>query len=315
MTTIIDTAKALEAGLLQRIAPANKPLLDQLGLLSEFPGVWVGTGFNVIFRPNRQNHGIFFLQLSPTVETLEFSPIGGAVPNRGSLQNDIFLHGIHYLQRVSDASSHAPLHIEPGFWMHVPATTQPPQAETYVRQSTIPHGDSLIAPSTFFKALGGGPTLSAVDATPFLVNLPIPGLNAPNPVSQFPLGYLDPFINPTSPPGMPALPPGISMSQVVKNPVLLLQQAIQEQHISHTTVIQVSTAGSSEAVGAFGGIVNIPFVNKNASTVQVDAIFWIETVQTAADTSFQQLQYVQRVMLDFDGVHWPHFSVATLVKQ
>jgi hypothetical protein len=27
-----------------------------------------------------------------------------------------------------------------------------------------------------------------------------------------------------------------------------------------------------------------------------------------------QLQYVQRVILDFDNTHWPHFSVATLAK-
>jgi hypothetical protein len=35
---------------------------------------------------------------------------------------------------------------------------------------------------------------------------------------------------------------------------------------------------------------------------------------TFPDREFLQLQYVQRVILDFDGVHWPHFSVATLVK-
>jgi hypothetical protein len=47
----------------------------------------------------------------------------------------------------------------------------------------------------------------------------------------------------------------------------------------------------------------------------MDAIFWIETVQLADGSSFLQLQYVQRVILDFLGIHWPHISVATLVKQ
>ena len=28
-----------------------------------------------------------------------------------------------------------------------------------------------------------------------------------------------------------------------------------------------------------------------------------------------QLQYTQRVMLDFNGIHWPHVTVATLRKQ
>jgi hypothetical protein len=46
----------------------------------------------------------------------------------------------------------------------------------------------------------------------------------------------------------------------------------------------------------------------------MDAIFWIETVQRPDGRKFLQLQYVQRVILDFIGIHWPHISVATLVK-
>jgi hypothetical protein len=64
-----------------------------------------------------------------------------------------------------------------------------------------------------------------------------------------------------------------------------------------------------------GGIVNIPFVVKNANAVQMDAIFWIETVKHPLDTEFFQLQYIQRVILDFDKIHWPHISVATLIKE
>jgi hypothetical protein len=53
----------------------------------------------------------------------------------------------------------------------------------------------------------------------------------------------------------------------------------------------------------------------------MDAIFWIETVQPTNGDPFLQLQYVQRVILDFPPkpdapiIHWPHISVATLVKQ
>lgn len=295
--------------LLRRIAPAGKEVLNALGLLSELPGTWVGTGFNLIARPDKQNGGIFFLQLDATIETLEFTPIGGAVPNRGSEQGDIFLHGVSYLQRVSDAATHAALHIEPGFWMHVPETTAPPQKQTYVRQSTIPHGDSLIAQSIFFQEAPGGPTLDPVDTLPFLIKpgVPIPGLNKvpnPDPVENK-LGYVDPYLNPTLPAGLPA---GLDGEAVVRNPVLLLKSAIRGQDISRTVVLDVSTATN-------GGIVNIPFVVKNANAIQLDAIFWIETVSTGGGTSFQQLQYVQRVILDFDGIHWPHVSVATLVKQ
>lgn len=305
MTSKIATVRPLD--LLQRIAPKNSAVLDELGLLSCFAGTWVGSGFNLIARPDKQNNQVFFLMLNATVETLEFTPIGGAVPNRGSEQGDIFLHGLSYLQRVSDATTHAALHIEPGFWMHVPPTTVPDQGETYVRQSSIPHGDSLIAQSLFFQQAPGGPSLQPVDTTPFNIQagVAIPGINqVPNPPLKAPLGYLDPYLNPELPAGLPA---GAGV-EVARNPVVLLEAAIRGQNITETVVISVSSAQN-------GGIVNIPFVVKNADTVQLDSIFWVETVKVSDTDSFQQLQYVQRVILDFDGIHWPHFSVATLVKQ
>lgn len=293
--------------LLERISPKSGLVLNDLGLLAEFTGTWVGAGFNLIARPDRQNGQIFLLMLNGTIETLELTPIGGAVPDRGSQQGDIFIHGLHYLQRVSDLETHAPLHIEPGFWLHVPPTSDPPAGDTYVRLSTIPHGDSLVAQSVLAAEVPGPPVLSPVDSLPFNIvpGVPIPGLNqVPNPPLNAPLGYLDAYLNPQLPTGVVTK---ASPAEVVRNPVVLLQEAIAGQNIVNTVVIEVSSANQ-------GGIVNIPFVVKNADTVQMDSIFWIETVDTGQST-FQQLQYVQRVILDFDGIHWPHFSIATLVKQ
>jgi hypothetical protein len=64
-----------------------------------------------------------------------------------------------------------------------------------------------------------------------------------------------------------------------------------------------------------GGIVNIPFVVSIANATQLDAIFWIETVQQPDGSTFLQLQYTQTVILNFLGINWPHISVATLVKR
>jgi len=97
----------------------------------------------------------------------------------------------------------------------------------------------------------------------------------------------------------------------------VLRAAIQGQTITNTVVIVISTA----AIQGSTGILNIPFVVKNANALQMDAIFWIETVQPTSGDPFLQLQYVQRVILDFPPtptaniIHWPHISVATLVKQ
>jgi hypothetical protein len=52
-------------------------------------------------------------------------------------------------------------------WIHIPETTDPKTPATVARQSTMPHGDSLLAQSTFIKDVAGGPVIDAVDSFPF----------------------------------------------------------------------------------------------------------------------------------------------------
>lgn len=92
-------------------APA-KP--NPLGLLAGLAGKWTGKDFNTIGRPDHVSGQDHFLELSVTSETLEFSAIPGAIPNRGLLQGDINMFGLTYLQQISDANPKAGLHIEPG---------------------------------------------------------------------------------------------------------------------------------------------------------------------------------------------------------
>src|SRR5580658_8629783 len=136
---------------------------DNLGLLSEFRGRWVGNGFNLIARPSFKTPLPFFLELNSTIETLEFHVIAGDIPNRGSQQPDAELHGLRYLQQVTDCTLHAGIHVEPGIWIHVPQTTVPAAPESYVRQATIPHGDALLAQSTFTTTVKTGPTILPVN--------------------------------------------------------------------------------------------------------------------------------------------------------
>jgi hypothetical protein len=288
--------------------------MPKLGHLAELPGSWVGTGFNLIARPDFQNNNPFFLEINGTIETLDFTRIGGAILNRGSQQGDIGLHGVHYLQQVTDCETHGQLHIEPGLWLLVPSTTDPnvPQP-TIVRLATIPHGDSLLAQSTFLDTIAGPPQIDPVDSFPF-TDATIPGLNTP---AQQILGppYTDPYQNRKL--LACCLPQGLDLNATVRNPALVLQAAIKGQNITETTVIVISTAVDPKSTG----ILNIPFIVRNANAVQMDAIFWIETVQPTTGDPFMQLQYVQRVILDFPAkpgeafIHWPHISVATLVKQ
>src|SRR6185295_2919748 len=114
-----------------------------------------GKGFNLISKPAFQLQLPFVLQVNATVETLTFTPIGGQIPDRGSQQDDIDVFGLTYMQEVTDATSLSLLHVERGMWINVPPTTQPPQAQTIARLSTIPHGDSLLAQGTALSGIAG----------------------------------------------------------------------------------------------------------------------------------------------------------------
>jgi len=274
---------------------------NDLGLLDDFGGVWKGTGFNVISLPDFDSNSPstgpqnFRVMASRTSETLTFTAIGSAVANRGSMshrdgdkgQNDVNLWGFTYLQQIHDKYSGNPLHVEPGIWVHVPASDRPRQNDTYVRMATIPHGDAILAQSTFSILAKGGPRIANISCLPI----------GPETDSD---EFLAPFYNVD-------LPRGISPSELF-NPNLVLAKAVKGQTIIKTVVIAISTAPA-------GGISNIPFVRSNADATNMTAIFWLEYVEGEDGSTFQQLQYTQTVMLNFIGATFPHISVATLVKQ
>jgi hypothetical protein len=87
------------------------------------------------------------------------------------------------------------------------------------------------------------------------------------------------------------------------------------------TFLHISTTNSIIQGG--GGTANTAFLASshnpgggNAKAARVDATFWIETIAgTGGHPDKHQLQYTQLVMLDFNGIHWPHVTVGTLVKQ
>jgi hypothetical protein len=126
--------------------------LDNLGLLSDLSGTWVGDGFNVVALPAFGSPVGFQVKAHPTRETITFSGIGGPIPNRGAVESDIKFNGIHYLQRVSDAITNAAMHVEPGLWLNMPNVANPqstdPLENLLVRQASIPHGDVVLAMSS-----------------------------------------------------------------------------------------------------------------------------------------------------------------------
>jgi len=278
-------------------APAPPP---PLGPLSVFVGDWVGNGFNTIFRPDsavtptplpnpvppppppRDN----ILELNLTSESLSFSHSLGSVPNRGTAaQPDAFLNGVPYLQTIKDVTIHGEsvgIHVEPGIWIHVPATTVPQLGESVTRMASIPHGAAIEAQGTFSSA-PGKPTIAPVDITPFATGsnppkkIPFASQIANNPNTPRIPQDLGPFIT-----------AGTITQTLLDDPNSLLRSHISKQNIVNTTTIVISTAPPPppQVLPFGGGVDNIAFLlgqaaatAPNAQALQMLAVFWIETVE------------------------------------
>ena len=294
------------------------------GYLSLLPGHWAGTGFNMIWRPffdpdnSGQNR---FLELNLTNETFDFALIDGAIPNRGRLQGDIDMYGLTYLQQVSDANLSTPghivgLHAEPGVWANVPATTQPEEPPTVVRMASIPHGTAIIAQGTAVEQAG----------VPDFSEPAKPYPNAFNPKTQVPFNPPEQDLSKPTPYRTPDKDlHGITQAMLDRPVETVLKSVLKDQNILSTVTLAVSTLAGDKTdptVSCGGGTANTAFLAggpdsfPNAAGAQVDSTFWIERVQGEGGApDFLQLQYRQTVFLLFDGLFWPHVSVATLRKQ
>lgn len=99
-------------------------------------------------------------------------------------------------------------------------------------------------------------------------------------------------------------------------PDLRLRDANKGTNIKNHVFIQMA---SKNKTGSQGGILNVPFVNRFVSTVEVNMSMWIETV-IEEGKEILQLQYEQIIFFEFDfgddggTTSWPHIQVNTLRK-
>jgi LysM repeat protein len=308
-TPIPEITRALRFSL---AGPTDTPL----GFLEGLKGIWMGNGFNVIWRPFQGGppNQDRFLELNLTEETLRFEEIPGAIPNRGLLQPDLNMFGLWYLQTIADANikdangKPAGLHLEPGIWATVPQTEHPQEMPTVVRMASIPHGTTVLAQGIASPS-SEGPNIADVNITPFVIGNP--AKLVPFPESN--LSTASEFRTPRE--GLV----GIDQA-IVDNPNLVLKHALEGKRIKNTVVLDVSSDVSTPVFG--GGLANTAFLQgspnegPNAQAALVTATFWIETVEgpVADGPDFHQLQYTQRVLLNFNGLSWPHITVATLQR-
>jgi hypothetical protein len=285
-------------------APVAAAAADPLGPLAGLAGNWAGQGFNVIWRPHplKPSGQDRFLELNVTSEQLDFGPALRGIPNRGLLMPNISLAGLHYLQQIADANTHNNQHFEPGLWVTVPQTSDPQEPRTVARLASIPHGTTILLQGTAHTS-AGGPSIPDVSIKPFTIGHPAQTIDFPEQTLATATQFR------TSGAGLTGI-----TQQMVNNPNSVLRAAPSPQ-ITSTTTLQVS---SRDASLPGGGTANIAFLTgtkdgPNAIAARVTATFWLETVQ--GDTEPRRLQYSQLVLLNFNGLSWPHVTVATLQKQ
>lgn len=294
-----------QIGRKQRV-PGTQPA--PLGVLAKLSGSFNGTGLNTIFRPNSGPPplGTSFpdsvnpvpptfpsdnvLELNLTTETITFTQPLSKVANRGfGSQADIFLNGVAYMQTVNDVANienggrdgtPVGIHFETGMWLNIPSTDNTPVlADSLVRMASIPHGTTInaqcLAP---ISTAQGPPQISPVNLKPFGVGEINPKIN---------LNALD--VSNADTPRIPQdlskfVTAGTITQAILDDPNTVLRDAIQGQNITQTIVFTVST---SPAVPEFGGgTANIAFLLgnpaaqvPNSNAFQMDATFWIETVE------------------------------------
>jgi hypothetical protein len=263
--------------------------VPSLGPLTVFTGTFHGSGFNTIFRPDLGSPtplpipatGESLLELNLTQETLSFWPALGCVPNRGEVQPDAFLNGVPYLQVIQDVtvpSQPVGIHFEPGLWMSMPKTTDPNVRQpTVFRMASIPHGTTIEAQGTF-STIKGKPDIKPVDITPFPIGQPGNRI-------RFPSQKVVNKDTPRVPQDLTSFAAAGTITQaMLDDPNTLLRNHIASQNITSTTVIRISTRPAAPLFG--GGTRNIAFLlgdpqstSPNAKAVEMDAVFWIETVE------------------------------------
>lgn len=305
---------------------------EDLGPLKLLPGTWknepslAGRGWNLIALPFATPPGQGFnyrLLMNQYNEQLKFSLVDKAVPNRGirraeggTEEADQFVVTIDYEQTISQISAaDSPcsglagdaglaIHHEPGLFLHM--VNEQTAGIDIGRLATIPHGDSVLALGRSDVSDGPPQIPENVSGLPIGVNQDLG-----NP-------YLAPYKHFVDHPFKGVVEDEEFDGFSVLDTSELLRAANADVEIVKTTKLEFDSTIET------GGIVNIPFIVRQANAASMNSTFWIQELAETDEygKSKLRLQYLQVVMLDFfrrsDGlpgdIRWPHISINTMEK-
>jgi hypothetical protein len=324
------------------------PGMEVLGPLRQLPGVWHsrGRGWNMIALPvapaltDGSAPAPFRVLMNQYSETLKFTTVDTKVPNRGikagpgGIEDATqFVVTLDYEQQVAqDVAEDFPktdlaggkglaIHHEPGLWLNM--TNEKTDNIDIARLANIPHGNAVLAMGTSDHYAGGAreifPLNGAIHAAS---GLPIGRLPLEFDTDAYQSPYQHYIDNPffgNVPRGLPGFP-GFNPADM--NAILRFGHG-DGSDVATTTQLTVDSTVER------GGVVNIPFIEKQADAASMNSTFWVQEMKEKETTGDRKgkpklrLLYTQTVMLDFfaprrDGLpgraEWPHISINMLDK-
>lgn len=287
------------------------------GLLTELAGEWVNEngkamGVNVISLPGpgslpTEKAPSMVAVVFPYTETLKFTLNDGA-RNRGGL-NEQFNGVVEYNQIVKDDKDKVQ-HIENGMYLFLDnislnkgdkdkdkdnynenkSDVDPYKPEfKYCRSGTVPHGNSLMLLGNEEKVIKGAPKFDVDKINDFVS----PTMENAGGL----LGYLD----------------ALQAATRINNPYQALENGIKGLNIVETRTLSLSTSNKGSRIS------DTPFITKYANVTDMEFTLWLETIKLDNGNPIKQLQYKQKIIIEFDLtkdgkqiVKWPHITVNTL---
>ncbi len=260
---------------------------------------------------------------------------------------------LQVINDVTIAGHSVGIHVEPGIWMAVPSTTDPAEGPTLVRMASIPHGTTIVAQGistttngppvipavdiTPFNTASGAkiPFPSQTAATQHTPRIPqdltawiSAGtitqaiLNDPNTVLRNHIQGQK--ISATTQISIATSPAAPLFGGGTDNIAFLLGNAAATS--PNANAIRMTATFWIETVEH---VLHIPIFKPGQTPLRIEATARTTPGQPIAKFSVNppieitaprtitvrstQIQYSQEVMLNFNGLSWPHVSVATLV--
>lgn len=259
---------------------------------------------------------------------------------------------VQSINDVTNPAPPTGIHFEPGIWLSVPATTSPAEPISLARMASIPHGVTIVAQGVAFPAKAGPPNIHPADITPTPIGggapIKFPSQTAANKTTARIPQDLTPWINAGTITQALLDDPNLLLRNAIAVQKILSTTTIVVSTDPASPLFGGGTGNIAFLLGNAAGApananavtmsavfwietvehqLHIDFPNGSAPTTVEPrgAPFGLPVPSFVLDPPVQltgpriikvtstQIQYSQTVILNFNGLSWPHVSVATLV--